>query len=170
MGVAGARQILGSGTKCHCYANLVNQVARHRPDNMGPQNAICCLVGQDFHKAVGGKIRLGTSVAHEGKLANFVVAPGFLQLFLRLANHGNDIGTLDELRVIAAAVIGGTALSGGVGTIYGAILGALVMQSLQSGMAMVGVDAPLQNIVVGAVLVAAVLIDIIYRRRAKDTS
>ncbi len=86
----------------------------------------------------------------------------------RLSNHSNDIGTLDELRVIAAAVIGGTALSGGIGTIYGAILGALVMQSLQSGMAMVGVDAPLQNIVVGAVLVAAVLIDIIYRRRTGD--
>lgn len=83
----------------------------------------------------------------------------------RLSNHTNDIGTLDELRVIAAAVIGGTALSGGVGTIYGAILGALIMQSLQSGMAMVGVDAPLQNIVVGAVLVLAVLIDIIYRKR-----
>ena len=86
----------------------------------------------------------------------------------RLTNHSNDIGTLDELRVIAAAVIGGTALSGGIGTIYGAILGALVMQSLQSGMAMVGVDAPLQNIVVGLVLVAAVLIDIIYRRRTGD--
>ncbi|MFV2051784.1 sugar ABC transporter permease [Aliiroseovarius sp. YM-037] len=83
----------------------------------------------------------------------------------RLANHTNDIGTLDELRVIAAAVIGGTALSGGLGTIHGAILGALIMQSLQSGMAMVGVDAPFQNIVVGTVLVAAVLIDIIYRRK-----
>jgi D-xylose transport system permease protein len=83
----------------------------------------------------------------------------------RLTFHSNDIGTLDELRVIAAAVIGGTALSGGVGTIYGAILGALIMQSLQSGMAMVGVDAPFQNIVVGSVLVAAVLIDIIYRKR-----
>ena len=88
----------------------------------------------------------------------------------RLTNHSNDIGTLDELRVIAAAVIGGTALSGGIGTIYGAILGALVMQSLQSGMAMVGVDAPLQNIVVGLVLVVAVLIDIIYRRRTGDRS
>lgn len=86
----------------------------------------------------------------------------------RLTNHSNDIGTLDELRVIAAAVIGGTALSGGIGTIYGAILGALVMQSLQSGMAMVGVDAPLQNIVVGLVLVVAVLVDIIYRRRTGD--
>ena len=83
----------------------------------------------------------------------------------RLTYHSNDIGVLDELRVIAAAVIGGTALKGGVGTIYGAIIGALIMQSLQSGMAMVGVDAPLQNIVVGAVLVAAVLIDIWYRRR-----
>ncbi len=87
----------------------------------------------------------------------------------RLANHSNDIGTLDELRVIAAAVIGGTALSGGIGTIYGAILGALIMQSLQSGMAMVGVDAPLQNIVVGSVLVLAVLIDIIYRKRTGVT-
>jgi D-xylose transport system permease protein len=84
----------------------------------------------------------------------------------RLGSVGNDLGTLDELRVIAAAVIGGTALSGGIGTIYGAVIGALIMQSLQSGMAMVGVDAPLQSIVVGVVLVFAVLIDIIYRRRA----
>ncbi|MEM9473651.1 MAG: sugar ABC transporter permease [Pseudomonadota bacterium] len=83
----------------------------------------------------------------------------------RLTFHSNDIGTLDELRVIAAAVIGGTALAGGMGTIYGAILGALIMQSLQSGMAMVGVEAPYQNIVVGIVLVLAVFIDILYRKR-----
>ena len=83
----------------------------------------------------------------------------------RLSFHSNDIGTLDELRVIAAAVIGGTALSGGIGTIHGAVLGALIMQSLQSGMAMVGVDAPFQNIVVGTVLVLAVLVDILYRKR-----
>ncbi|MBI1217002.1 MAG: sugar ABC transporter permease [Rhodobacteraceae bacterium] len=83
----------------------------------------------------------------------------------RQTYHTNDIGTLDELRTIAAAVIGGTALSGGVGTIYGAILGALIMQSLQSGMAMVGVDSPFQNIVVGAVLVLAVFVDTLYRKR-----
>ena len=79
--------------------------------------------------------------------------------------HSNDIGTNDELRVIAAAVIGGTAFAGGIGTIHGAILGALIMQSLQSGMAMVGVDAPFQNIVVGLVLIIAVLIDTFYRKR-----
>ena len=83
----------------------------------------------------------------------------------RLGSVGNDLGTLDELRVIAAAVIGGTALAGGFGTIYGALLGALIMQSLQSGVAMVGVDAPLQSIVVGFVLVFAVYLDIAYRRR-----
>ena len=83
----------------------------------------------------------------------------------RLQSHGNDIGTLDELKVIAATVIGGTALAGGVGTIAGALLGALVMQSLQSGMAMIGVDTPFQNIVVGGVLIVAVWIDIFYRKR-----
>ena len=72
------------------------------------------------------------------------------------------------MRVIAAAVIGGTALAGGIGTIYGAVLGAVIMQSLQSGMAMVGVDAPFQNIVVGGVLVLAVWIDIQYRKRTGE--
>ena len=83
----------------------------------------------------------------------------------RLRSAANDLGTLDELRVIAAAVIGGTSLAGGVGTIYGAILGALVMQSLQSGMALVGINTSLQSIIIGLVLVLAVWADHLYRRR-----
>ena len=63
----------------------------------------------------------------------------------RLNAATNAAGTLDELYVIAAAVIGGTSLAGGVGTIAGAMLGALVMQSLQSGMVLIGVDAPLRT-------------------------
>ncbi len=98
-------------------------------------------------------------------IMGFLCALAAIVAQARLQNHTNDIGTLDELRVIAAAVIGGTALSGGIGTIHGAILGAVIMQSLQSGMAMVGVDSPFQNIVVGGVLVAAVWIDIQYRKR-----
>ncbi|MFD1624174.1 sugar ABC transporter permease [Azospirillum griseum] len=85
----------------------------------------------------------------------------------RLNAATNANGTLDELYVIAAAIIGGTSLAGGVGTIHGAMLGALVMQSLQSGMVLLGVDTPMQNIVVGIVLVAAVYIDTIYRRGVK---
>lgn len=83
----------------------------------------------------------------------------------RLNAATSGLGTLSELYVIAAAVIGGTSLAGGIGTIPGAVLGALVMQSLQSGMVLIGVDAPLQDIVVGIVLVAAVALDTIYRRR-----
>jgi D-xylose transport system permease protein len=85
----------------------------------------------------------------------------------RLNAATNAAGSLDELYVIAAAVIGGTSLAGGAGTIAGAMLGALVMQSLQSGMVLLGVDAPLQNIVVGVVLVLAVWVDTVYRRRLK---
>ncbi len=83
----------------------------------------------------------------------------------RLQSAGNSIGTLDELRVIAAAVIGGCSLAGGAGTISGAILGAVIIQSLQSGMSLLGYDASLQNIVTGAVLVIAVYVDRIYQQR-----
>jgi D-xylose transport system permease protein len=82
----------------------------------------------------------------------------------RLNAATNALGTLDELYVIAAAVIGGTSLAGGVGSIAGALLGALVMQSLQSGMVLMGIDSPLQSIVVGIVLVFAVWLDTLYRR------
>ncbi len=84
----------------------------------------------------------------------------------RLNAATNSEGTLAELLVIAAAVIGGTSLAGGVGTVAGAMLGAVLMQSLQSGMVLLGVDTPLQSIVVGAALVIAVWFDIVYRRRA----
>ena len=85
----------------------------------------------------------------------------------RLNSATNNLGTLDELYVIAAAVIGGTSFSGGIGTIYGAILGAVVMQSLQTGMVLIGFDAAIQQIVVGTVLVFAVWVDTVYRKRAK---
>ena len=85
----------------------------------------------------------------------------------RLNAATNSEGTLAELLVIAAAVIGGTSLAGGVGTVAGAMLGAVLMQSLQSGMVLLGVDTPLQSIVVGAVLVLAVWLDNVYRRRAQ---
>ena len=69
--------------------------------------------------------------------------------------------------VIAAAVIGGTSLAGGSGTIFGAFLGALIMQSVQSGMVLLGFDSAAQQMVVGAVLVFAVWIDQVYRRSVK---
>lgn len=78
-----------------------------------------------------------------------------------------SLGDLNELYVIAAAVIGGTSLAGGLGTIYGAMLGALMMQSISSGMQLLNLPSSWQNIIVGSVLVTAVFIDQIYRRRMK---
>ncbi|MVA73911.1 sugar ABC transporter permease [Agrobacterium vitis] len=85
----------------------------------------------------------------------------------RLNAATNAQGTLDELYTIAAAVIGGTSLAGGAGTIAGAVLGAIVMQSLNSGMVLLGMDTPLQSIVIGMVLVVAVWLDTVYRARTR---
>jgi D-xylose transport system permease protein len=83
----------------------------------------------------------------------------------RLNAATNNLGLFNELYVIAAAVIGGTSLAGGIGTIYGAMLGALVMQSLQSGMTLLNFDTAIRDMVVGFVLVLAVFLDQMYRRR-----
>lgn len=85
----------------------------------------------------------------------------------RLNSAVTNLGVQNELDVISAAVIGGSSLAGGVGTIPGAVLGAVVMQSLRSGMVMLRVDSPIQDIVVGVVLVAAVGLDAYLRRRGK---
>jgi D-xylose transport system permease protein len=83
----------------------------------------------------------------------------------RLNAAVTNLGVQNELDVISAAVIGGTSFAGGIGTIPGAILGAVVMQSLRSGMVLLLVDSPTQDIVVGIVLVAAVGLDTALRRR-----
>jgi D-xylose transport system permease protein len=84
----------------------------------------------------------------------------------RLNAATNGLGSGVELQVIAAAVIGGTSFAGGIGTIAGGVLGAVIMQSLTSGIVLIGVDTALQDIVVGVVLVTAVGLDTVLRRRA----
>jgi D-xylose transport system permease protein len=83
----------------------------------------------------------------------------------RLNSSTTNLGVQNELDVIAAAVIGGTSFSGGLGTIPGAVLGAVVMQSLRSGMSLLNIDSPSQDIVVGVVLVTAVAVDALLRVR-----
>jgi D-xylose transport system permease protein len=82
----------------------------------------------------------------------------------RLNAGANSMGMLVELNVIAAAVIGGTSLAGGVGTIAGAILGAVIMQSLESGMVLMGVTSAMRQVVIGLVLILAVWFDVMYNK------
>jgi D-xylose transport system permease protein len=77
----------------------------------------------------------------------------------RLNSAVTNLGVQNELDVIAAAVIGGTSFSGGIGTVPGAVLGAIIMQSLRSGMVLLKIDSPSQDVVVGVVLVSAVAVD-----------
>ncbi|MDL2353797.1 MAG: sugar ABC transporter permease [Pseudomonadota bacterium] len=81
----------------------------------------------------------------------------------RLAAGSPSAGTAGELDVIAACFIGGTSMRGGSGTVYGALIGALVMASLDNGMSMLDVDAYWQMIVKGAILTLAVWVDVATR-------
>jgi D-xylose transport system permease protein len=123
-------------------------------------------IGGNPEAAVLAGIKTKRTIVKTFMTMGILVAISAAVSIARLNAAVSGLGTLQELYVIAAAVIGGAALSGGIGTIPGAILGALVMQSLQSGMVLLGVDAPLQDVVLGVVLVTAVAIDTIYRRRA----
>jgi D-xylose transport system permease protein len=100
-------------------------------------------------------------------LMGVLVAISAIITSARLDAATNSLGQLNELYVIAAVVIGGTSLAGGVGTIYGAMLGALLMQSLQSGMTLLNFESAYKDMVVGGVLVFAVFVDQVYRRRVK---
>jgi D-xylose transport system permease protein len=73
-------------------------------------------------------------------------------------------GTDTNLTAIAAAVIGGTSLFGGRGTAYAALLGIIVLQSIQTGLNVIGVDSSVRYMVTGAVLLLAVSIDSVSRR------
>ena len=86
----------------------------------------------------------------------------------RLNAGASATGIMTELNVIAAAVIGGTSLAGGIGTIYGAVLGAVIMQSLESGMVLMGIPSPSQKMVLAVVLILAVWIDMAWRRQQRS--
>ena len=81
----------------------------------------------------------------------------------RLAAGSPSAGTSGELDAIAACFIGGTSMRGGSGTVYGALIGALVMASLDNGMSMLDVDTYWQMIVKGCILTLAVWVDVATR-------
>ena len=84
----------------------------------------------------------------------------------RVGSASPDAGTLMELDAIAACVIGGTSLMGGRGTVFGAVLGALILASLDNGMSLLNVENWAQYVVKGGVLVAAVGFDMYGRSKS----
>ncbi|MFZ1873577.1 MAG: xylose ABC transporter permease XylH [Chania sp.] len=123
--------------------------------------------------AIGGNIdaaRLSGVNVERTKLAVFainglMVAIAGLILSSRLGAGSPSAGNIAELDAIAACVIGGTSLAGGVGSVAGAVMGAFIMASLDNGMSMLDVPTFWQYIVKGAILLLAVWMDSATKRR-----
>ncbi len=124
--------------------------------------------------AIGGNIdaaRLSGVNVERTKLAVFainglMVAIAGLILSSRLGAGSPSAGNIAELDAIAACVIGGTSLAGGVGSVAGAVMGAFIMASLDNGMSMLDVPTFWQYIVKGAILLLAVWMDTATKKRA----
>lgn len=98
-------------------------------------------------------------------VSGFMAGVGGIVLASRLKSVATDAGGGNLLLyVIAAAVIGGTSLFGGRGKVYSAILGALVVASVENGMGLLNVSSGIKFVVTGLVLLAAVVIDALSRR------
>ncbi len=97
-------------------------------------------------------------------VSGLVSAMAAVILTARLNSAQPIAGTMYELDAIAATVIGGTSLMGGQGSLAGTLVGALIMAVLRNGLNLLGVSSFLQQIVIGAVIIGAVLVDTVLKR------
>jgi len=122
-------------------------------------------IGGNREAALYSGISIERNVAGVFTLMGLLCGAAGIVLTARVGSATSDAGRLMELDAIAAAVIGGTSLLGGRGTVWGALLGALVMASLDNGMSLMNTEPYWQPILKGAILVAAVAADVAGRRR-----
>ena len=124
--------------------------------------------------AVGGNVKSARTagIATKPVIASVYVIAGLLAglggliLTARTSSALPQAGVSYELDAIAAVVIGGTSLSGGVGSIAGTLLGALIIGTINNGLDLLGVSSAYQQIVKGCIIVVAVLLD--YSRHANE--
>jgi ribose transport system permease protein len=98
-------------------------------------------------------------------IAGLFVGVAGLYQFSRLTVGDPTSGTGKELPIIAAVVIGGGSLSGGRGSVLGTLTGALIMQVISSGCTALRLPNPIQEIIIGAIIIAAVTVDQFRQRR-----
>jgi ribose transport system permease protein len=130
-------------------------------------------IGRSMY-AIGGNeeaARLSGLRVKRQKLAIYALAGGFaaiagIVLASRLSSAGPQAAVGYELDAIAAVVIGGASLSGGVGKASGTLIGALILAVLRNGLNLLEVSAFWQQVVIGAVIALAALLDTLRRRTA----
>jgi len=121
-------------------------------------------IGGNRDAAVYSGIRIDRHVVGVFTLMGLLCAAAGIVLTARVGSATSDAGRMMELDAIAAAVIGGTSLLGGKGTVWGALLGACVMASLDNGMSLLNTEAFWQPLIKGTILVATVAADVQSRR------
>ena len=99
-------------------------------------------------------------------ISGSLAAVASVVLTARINSATPSAGVMGEMDAIAAAVIGGDSLSGGVGKVSGVIIGALIMSSIDNGMSLMNVDSSWQYVIKGIVLVGAVFIDVIGNKKS----
>ena len=124
--------------------------------------------------AVGGNVKSARTAGIQTRrvtasvyaIGGLLAGLGGLILTARTSSALPQAGVSYELDAIAAVVIGGTSLSGGVGSITGTLLGALIIGTINNGLDLLGVSSAYQQIVKGCIIVVAVLLD--YSRHASE--
>jgi putative xylitol transport system permease protein len=123
-------------------------------------------VGGNAKSARTAGISTNPVIASVYVIAGLLAGLGGLILTARTSSALPQAGVSYELDAIAAVVIGGTSLSGGVGSIAGTLLGALIIGTINNGLDLLGVSSAYQQIVKGCIIVVAVLLD--YSRHANE--
>ena len=111
-------------------------------------------------------VRVGLHKTMVYVIAGAMSAIAAVTLTARLNSAQPIAGIMYELDAIAATVIGGTSLMGGSGTLTGTLIGALIMGVLRNGLNLLGISSFLQQVVIGGVIIAAVLVDSVFTARA----
>jgi D-xylose transport system permease protein len=185
--VAGCAAILGFVAVMVSYPNRVKLDASGEPTGMGIGSPVLILIAVvavlsflahrtrfgRYVFAYGGNPEAATLAGIHTRwlVVKIFVMMGILSTIAavittaRLNAGANSIGQYAELYAISGAVIGGTSLAGGVGSVPGAVIGALVIQSLDNGMVLLDVPNSKRQIVIGLVLIAVAWFDVAYTRR-----
>ncbi|RIJ87920.1 ABC transporter [Ralstonia solanacearum] len=125
---------------------------------------IYAIGGNPVAARVSG-INLNGTLVMVYTLAGLLAGLGGVIASSRAQTGQSGMGMSYELDAIAAAVIGGTSLSGGVGRVTGTVIGALILGIISSGFTFLGVDAYIQEIIKGAIIVVAVVVDRFRKRK-----
>ena len=124
-------------------------------------------------RAIGGNREAASNAGIDVKLISTVVyvlsgvSAAFAGVLMsaRLGSGQPSVGVSFELQVISAVIIGGTSLFGGIGSVLGSLLGSLVLSILTTGLILLHIDPVLQDFVIGVIIVVAVGVDQVRRRR-----